>query len=379
MREDNGQIILDLSDINEMSSEITSETRERINLTVNEGCEGRFENLWNQAVKQMKESGWDLSGCDKTHTQYIRGMKSFVTHLANDTKITKLKNYKNNDVIEFEKKLKESNYSVDTIKPYQSGVQEFHKGFLESGGTKNKIQDAATIHQKVDLGKRQSGVLDRAWNDREVEEMKQKALRDGRSDVYFGIRLGDEFGIRIQTIGKLTPRQVNKALRDGELRVKEKGGKWRNIPINQPNQRELLESLSGIAKGDGLGANQHIFRDSEQMNIGKRTQGQNSHDKTVKSIQNYIGSVRDKIQDDDRKSINEYLDSKEKRIVEKVDLSFHGLRYRFAQREIDRLMKEGKSFKDACKVVSQELGHEREQITRIYLCQKNANNQIKFK
>ena len=378
MREDNGQIILDLSDINEMSSEITSETRERINLTVNEGCEGRFENLWNQALKQMKSDGWDLSGCDKTYTQYIRGMKSFVTHLANDTKINKLKNYKNSDVIDFEKKLKDSNYSVDTIKPYQSGVQEFHKGFLSGGGTKNKIQDASTIHKRVDLGKRQSGVLDRAWNDREIEEMKQKALRDNRPDVYFGVRLGDEFGVRIQTIGKLTPRQINKALRDGELTVKEKGGKVRHIKVNNENQRELLESLSGIAKGDGLGATQHIFRDSEQLNFGKKTQGQNSHDKTVKSIQNYIGSNREKVQDFDRKSINEYLSSKEKRIIEKVNLSFHGLRYRFAQREIDRLVKEGKSFKDACKVVSQELGHEREQITRIYLCQKNANNQIKL-
>lgn len=377
MREDNGQILLDLNDTDEMSSEITSETRERINLTVNEGCEGRFQNLWNQALKQMKSSGWDLSGCDKTHTQYIRGMKSFVTHLANDTKITKLKNYKNNDVIEFEKKLKDSNYSIDTIKPYQSGIQEFHKEFLKSGGTKNKIQDAATIHEKINLGKRQSGVLDRAWNDREIEEMKQKALRDNRPDVYFGIRLGDEFGVRIQTIGKLTPRQVNKALRDGELTVKEKGGKVRHIKVNNGSQRELLESLLGIAKGDGLGATQHIFRDSEQLNFGKKTQGQNSHDKTVKSIQNYIGSNREKVQDFDRKSINEYLSSKEKRIVEKVNLSFHGLRYRFAQREIDRLMKEGKSFKDACKEVSQELGHEREQITRIYLCQKNANSQIK--
>lgn len=379
MIEDNGQVILDLNDINEMSGEITSETRERVNLTVNQGCEGRFENLWNQALKQMKSDGWDLSGCDKTYTQYIRGMKSFVTHLANDTKINKLKNYKNSDVIDFEKKLKDSNYSVDTIKPYQSGVQEFHKGFLSGGGTKNKIQDAATIHEKVDLGKRQSGVLDRAWTDDEVDSMKKKALRDGRSDVYFGIRLGDEFGVRIQSVGKLTPRQVNKALKEGELRVKEKGGKWRSIPIISPNQRELLESLSGIAKGDGLGATQHIFRDSEQLNYGKRTQGQNSHDKTVKSIQNYIGSNREKVQDFDRKSINEYLNSKEKRIVEKVYLSFHGLRYRFAQREIDRLMKEGKSLKDACRVVSQELGHEREQITRIYLCQKNANNQIKFK
>ena len=207
--------ILDEDFFKEQYKEAAADIRVRKNLTVNEGCEGRFENLWNQAFKQIVESGWDVTGRDKKANQYIQGTKAFVTYLANDTKITKLKNYKNSDVIEFERTLIDNNYSVNTIKPYMSGVQAFHGDFLKAGGTKNKIQDASTIHDRCELPKRQNGVLDRAWTDREYEEFLRKAKEDGRNDVYYGFKMGDEFGVRIQSIGRLTLKQVNKALKDG--------------------------------------------------------------------------------------------------------------------------------------------------------------------
>ncbi|HHD2824471.1 TPA: hypothetical protein ACOTHD_003068 [Clostridium perfringens] len=362
----------------EQYEEAAADIRIRTNLVVKEGCEGRFENLWNQAFKQIVEAGWDVTGRDKKANQYIQGMKSFTTYLANETKITKLKNYKNNDIIEFERTLIDNNYSVSTIKPYMSGVQAFHSDFLESGGTKNKIQDAATIHGRCELPKRQNGTLDRAWTDREYEEFLKKAKEDGRNDVYYGFKMGDEFGIRIQTIGRLTPKQVNKALKDGYLRVQEKGGKWRNIPIENDKMRQTLLDLQIIAKTEGLKSKQHIFRDSEFFSENKKIQGDNSHDKTVKSIQNYIGNNRDEIQDSDRKNISEYASSKEKRIVEKTELSFHGLRYRYAQRQMDKFLRLGYSYGQALGATSHLMGHERGQISRIYLCQKNANNEIQM-
>lgn len=75
----------------EQYEEAAADIRVRTNLVVKEGCEGRFENLWNQAFKQIVESGWDVTGRDKKANQYIQGTKAFVTYLANDTKITKLK------------------------------------------------------------------------------------------------------------------------------------------------------------------------------------------------------------------------------------------------------------------------------------------------
>lgn len=362
----------------EQYEEAAADIRVRTNLVVKEGCEGRFENLWNQAFKQIVEAGWDVTGRDKKANQYIQGMKSFTTYLANETKITKLKNYKNNDVIEFERTLIDNNYSVNTIKPYMSGIQAFHSDFLESGGTKNKIQDAATIHQRVELPKRQNGTLDRAWTDREYEEFLKKAKEDGRNDIFYGFKMGDEFGIRIQTIGRLTLKQVNKALEDGYLRVKEKGGKWRNIPIENDKMRQTLLDLKIIAKTENLKSKDHIFRDSDFFNEGKKTQGDNSHDKTVKSIQNYIGNNRDDIQDSDRKNISEYASSKEKRIVEKTELSFHGLRYRYAQRQMDKFLRLGHSYGESLGMTAHLMGHERGQISRIYLCQKNANDEIQM-
>ncbi|MDM0987565.1 hypothetical protein ACV3K3_14820 [Clostridium perfringens] len=362
----------------EQYEEAAVDIRVRTNLVVKEGCEGRFENLWNQAFKQIDESGWDVTGRDKKVNQYIQGTKAFVTYLANDTKITKLKNYKNSDVIEFERNLIDNNYSVNTIKPYMSGVQAFHGDFLKAGGTKNKIQDASTIHDRCELPKRQNGVLDRAWTDREYEEFLKKAKEDGRNDIYYGLKMGDEFGIRIQTIGRLTLRQVNKALKDGYLQVVEKGGKPRKIPIENQKMKQTLLDLQIIAKTEGLKSKQHIFRDSEFFSENKKTQGDNSHDKTVKAIQNYIGNTRDEIQDSDRKNISEYASSKEKRIVEKTELSFHGLRYRYAQRQMDKFLRLGYSYGQALGATAHLMGHERGQISRIYLCQKVANDEIQM-
>ena len=81
--------ILDEDFFKEQYKEAAADIRVRKNLTVNEGGEGRFENLWNQAFKQIVESGWDVTGRDKKANQYIQGTKAFVTYLANDTKITK--------------------------------------------------------------------------------------------------------------------------------------------------------------------------------------------------------------------------------------------------------------------------------------------------
>lgn len=376
--DDNIPYILDQSTFQEHYEEAAADIRKRINLEVKEGNEGRFENLWNQAFKEISKQGWDISGRDKKANQYIRGVKSLVTYLANETKITKLKNYKNSDVIEFERTLIDNNYSVNTIKPYMSGIQAFHGGLLESGITKNKIQDANTIHKKVELPKRQNGVLDRAWTNREYIEMLNKAKKDGRNDVFYGLKLGDEFGIRVQSVGRLTLKQINDALKNGHLRIKEKGGKWRNIPIENDKMRQTLLDLQAIGKSEKLKVKDHIFRDSNFFSENKKIQGDNSHDKTVKSIQNYIANNRNDIQDIDRKDISQYASSKEKRIVEKTELSFHGLRYRYAQRQMDKFLKQGYTYGQALGMTAHLMGHERGQISRVYLCQKIANKEMQM-
>lgn len=69
---------------------------------------------------------------------------------------------------------------------------------------------------------------------------------------------------------------------------------------------------------------------------------------------------------------------KKKRIVEKTELSFHGLRYRYAQRQMDKFLRLGYSYGQALGATSHLVGHERGQISRIYLCQKNANNEVQM-
>ena len=110
------------------------------------------------------------------------------------------------------------------------------------------------------------------------------------------------------------------------MTTKGKGGRVRTIPLGREAQAALADAVA--AAGD---------RGKVFVPEGKTAT------QVIKAIDGFIRRHRDKVMAYDRE----------------VSITYHGLRHRYAQEERDS----GKSLKQ----VSRQLGHEREEITRIYM------------
>jgi integrase len=122
----------------------------------------------------------------------------------------------------------------------------------------------------------------------------------------------------------------------GYIRIKGKGGKIREVPITDSIRIEFEKFLRLIPAGHKL-----FVPDGKQTHIAKT------------ELQNFITTHR--------KHIRTQSPS------EKAPLTFHGLRHTYAAEQYTRLIREGYSEYDARKRVSELLGHERDDVTRVYL------------
>ncbi len=119
--------------------------------------------------------------------------------------------------------------------------------------------------------------------------------------------------------------QVAGFLKAGELTTKGKGGKIRTIPLNREAQAVLAEAIA--AAGD----RGKVF-----------VRGGKTATQAIKAIDGFIRRHRDKVMVD-----------------REAPITYHGLRHRYAQEE--------RGFGKSLKQVSRQLGHEREEITRVYI------------
>jgi len=118
------------------------------------------------------------------------------------------------------------------------------------------------------------------------------------------------------------------------LTVKGKGGKIRTVPINESIRIELKKMLVVTPRGHKL-----------FVPDGVRT------DLAINRFQQFLCKVRSQVQDEGSTR----------------PMTHHGLRHSFAARTYRELLQKGTSPLDASYQVSRLLGHERPDVTNIYL------------
>jgi len=177
-------------------------------------------------------------------------------------------------------------------------------------------------------------------------ESKAQALDENKLDrisdpyVRLSLRLQGEFGLRREEAIKFSP---NYAIRGDHIKLKAswtKGGRARTVPIRTNQQRALLEAVRKLAGGGALIPPDRSF-----------VEQRNRYDRQVRSA-----------------GIN----------------NPHGLRHAYAQRRYEELtawkaplaggpaskslnLDQRARDKDAREMISRELGHGREEISRVYL------------
>lgn len=280
-----------------------------------------------------------------TRIRYWNAFDRFCLFCEKEFHCQKVQNISAKHVYAYVEKLKSKGASPATIRTELCGIRFFYK----ICGGKNKLPE----NKSLKLLPREIGVVNRAWLVAEINKAIAVADAMGRTDVVFGIRIGWRFGLRIHEIAKLRVEDVTRAVTRGELCVKGKGGYVRSIPVETPQQKKLLSDLYKYARMNNLEPGDCLISENKYRGI----------DKEIKSLKNWVINNRKKFTYRNR---TKFVGENEKPRME--TLTWHGLRYTYAQERKQRLIDSG--VKDVDRNLSESLGHHRVSVTKIYTAEK---------
>jgi len=296
------------------------------------------KNLVNQidaCMRGLNEKGFE------TRQRYYDATTRFCGFLAHEFHSRKFVNIKDKHIRAYVNYLKAKGYEAATIKTELSGI----RFFAERMGCKNKLPD----NNELGLEKRQIGGVYRAWTQREFETAIMLADSMGKSNIVQALTFGRHFGVRINEACIIPVKHLKAGLYNGELSVLGKGGQWRTVPVETSQQRDALRNAVKYAEINGRFGLQKFL--SSPVKGGVKQQ--------KNSIQNWISNHHHKFMDRPSKTDGFRTVSKQ--------ISFHGLRHVYAQDRYKKFISEGMSEKEARFAVSEELGHHRDAVTRIYV------------
>ena len=310
---------------------------------------GLYKNLCEQVTSIYKHCNELSYGTRKRHYE---ATKRFCGFLADNFRLQKFKNVEDRHFRAYVEYLIESGASPATIQSDLSGIRFFHR----LSGNKNKLSE----NNCLDLPKRAVGVENRAWLPEEKEKARALAEEMGRTDVVIAFDFIEAFGLRIEEMCRTKLEYLMSALKNGQLVVpKGKGGQSRPIMLN-PDQRALIAKYVEYAKVIGLRPGDYLISSSEKHGVLNEK----------RSLQNWMSYNREKFMVKDREKIVE--EGKKKR---HATISWHGLRHSYAQKTHEEVSKEKPGKAD--KIVSENLGHHRLTVTRIYLAEAKTKKKTK--
>lgn len=288
----------------------------------------------------------------KTRVRYLEAANHFCCFVAGRFRLEKFKNVDDRHFRAYAEYLKAIGVSPSTIQAELAGTRFFYR---LSGG-KNKLSENSSLN----LPKRTVGTENRAWLPEEKEKAVAIAERMGRTDVVIAIDLAYELGLRVEEICVTRVEYLISAKNTGIFVVpKGKGGQRRAIKLN-PMQRAMISKYVEYAKAMGLQPGDYLISDSEKH--GVRNQ--------IKSLQNWMSHNREKFMVKDRDKLVE-ADKKKRHAT----ISWHGLRHSHAQKTYAEALRVKP--KQAEKIVSENLGHHRCKVTRIYLAEVKVKKKSK--
>ena len=184
--------------------------------------------------------------------------------------------------------------------------------------------------------RRRFGQQDRTWTNPEFGKLIGRAMAEEREDYILALYLASYAGLRIHECFRIDTAIAERALRENALTVKGKGGKVRIVPIEDDRITMMLQRLlDKTERGHKL-----LVPDGAPT------------DRAINGIQQFIIRHRDAICDST---------APDRRIT------FHGLRHTYAAEKYTALVNGGMTPLDAHFTVSRLLGHERPDVTDIYL------------
>lgn len=289
------------------------------------------------------------AGSIHTKSNYRNQVLNFATFLANNFGIQKMANIQDKHIHAYVEDLKNRGSSPNTIKTYLSGIRYFHD---HAPNTRYKISGNEEFYteQRDTIGS------NKAWTEEEYEKLQSLPITsdiyDTKNLVHDISCLARNLGLRISEATKLDTSNARTALKVGTLRVKGKGGKIRYVPLNDEAKAVLQSRLATVERGQKL-----FVRPDEKTHLA------------IQRVQNYLARNRDKFQNSvERLKMNENGSN----VTE--GLTMHGLRHMYVREQFEAFKQEGYTENQAKLKVSKLIGHERKEVTNIYISESKRSS-----
>lgn len=268
-------------------------------------------------------------GAYATRARYYCAMLVFLKFLAVVFRLEKLSNMSGMHLAAYIEWRQACGISPATIKSELCAIRYYHD---QMPAYRHPIPSNNAL--SVNLERRRFGEADRSWSPDQLDAFVALAREKGKEDYARLFILAYELGLRIHESFWIDRAAAAEAIRSGNLTVKGKGGKIRSVPLTRKSRLVLIDKLAETAPGEKL----FVPRDRP------------TH-LEILALQEFIIRYRAEVQ-------GSYCF---------VPLTYHGLRHSFAANQYQKLKEAGRSDFEAHLAVSRLLGHERADVTDIYL------------
>ena len=191
-------------------------------------------------------------------------------------------------------------------------------------------------NKELELQQRSYRGVDRKWSEKEFDSFKMVCNDLDKEWIGQAADIGRHAGFRIHEVTRLDKEDLECALTNDYFKIKGKGGRVRKVPLKD-ELRDTVETL---------------WAETEPYSKVFVDEGEKTH-LVIKEIQDFVRDNRE-----------EYTSPEATRGSQ---LTFHGLRHSYANEEYERAREVGYNELDAEKKVSNLLGHNRPEVTKIYL------------
>lgn len=276
----------------------------------------------------------------KTRYRYADAGARFVRWVQPTFRMQKLANLSDKHLIAYAQYLKSQGRSEKYVKNELSALRFIHSQIPH---TRHELGDAKKINALAGLGatpNHRASDLDQTWKREELDRFCAHARENGRADLARMAEVTYHTGCRLEEVSTLRRHEVEKALKTGQLDLRNtKGGRPRSVPLSDESGRLFSEAIRYVPRGN------YVF-----IPEGKTVHGY------IQGVKDYVYREREHFQDPSRL-----------RDETRTELHWHGLRHSYAQNTYSELREKGYTDEEARREVSERLGHSRESITFVYV------------
>ena len=205
------------------------------------------ENIYRSLIAQLdKLARHNRQGSYRTKERYYEACKRFCKFLAEAYRVQKLSNISGKHLTAYVEFLQATDKAASTVKTDLAAIRFFHD---KMENAKYRLPDNAEL--SVELEKRSFGGTDRTWSNKEFDEMFGIALTSGQKHYACALTLTRFAGLRLHECFRVDTATARQALREKAVTIKGKGGKVRTVPIEDERIFMTLRLLLAKTRSGG--------------------------------------------------------------------------------------------------------------------------------